>query len=109
MKRNYVQKIKYVLATLYLLFGYTHIIYYISYTVRITNKAEGWLYMIAVALFRYIVYVIINHVIIKRIVRHKVILLIEVLLFIAMLTLLISDLMYDHYIEIRYLKSIGEI
>ena len=77
----------------------------ISYTIRITNKPEGWAYMIAAALMYFIVYSIINHLIISKAISHKLLIIIEALLFVSMLTLIISDFKYEEYLHLKYIQS----
>ena len=77
----------YILSYLYIFIGYSYIIYYISYHIRITNKPEGWAYMIAVALIYFIIYSVINHIFISKVLSHKLLIIIEALLFVSMFTL----------------------
>lgn len=94
----------YLLSYLYIFIGYSYIIYYVSYNIRITNKLEGWAYMIAVALMYFIGYSVINHLLIKKILSNKLLIIIEVLLFVSMFTLVISDFMYEEYLHFKYLQ-----
>lgn len=61
--------------------------------------------MIAVALIYFIVYSIINHLLIRKVLSHKMLILVEVLLFFSMITLIISDFMYEDYLHFRYIQS----
>lgn len=105
MKKKTQNYIKYLLSFLYIFIGYCYIIYYISYHIRIVNKLEGWAYMIAIALLYFIGYSIINHLLIKRILSNKLLVIIEVLLFVSMFTLIISDFMYEEYRHLKYLQK----
>jgi hypothetical protein len=59
----------------------------------------GWFVMLSCALLCFIAYTAINHILIRRIVKsHKLLIIIEASLFIAMLTLVISNFMYESYI-----------
>lgn len=93
-----------ILSYLYLFVGFSYIIYYISYNIRITNKLEGWAVMVFVALLYFVVYVAINHILIRKLMSNRLLMIIEAFLFAAMLTLLISDLNYDHYRHLEYLQ-----
>ena len=98
MKKNVQQIIKYIFTYLYLILGYLYIIYYLSYNIRITNKPEGWAVLLLYVSLCFIAYMIINHIFIRRIISNKLLIIIEVLLFISMSTLTISDLMYEQYL-----------
>lgn len=98
------QIIKFIITYLYLFLGYSYIIYFLSYNIRIANKLEGWAYMIAIVLIYFIAYSIINHLFISRLLSHKLLLIIEALLFVSMLTLVISDFRYEEYLHFKYLQ-----
>ncbi|RLT75348.1 hypothetical protein D7V95_14290 [bacterium J10(2018)] len=103
MKRlNYLRKL---LSYLYIFTGFLCIIYYISYNIRITNKPEGWAIMLFNAVLCFIAYIAINHVFIRRIISNKFLIVIEALLFSAMLTLVISDVRYEAYLDQEYLRK----
>ena len=103
MKRlNYLRKL---LSYLYIFTGFLCIIYYISYNIRITNKPEGWAIMLFNAVLCFIAYLAINHVFIRRIISNKFLIVIEALLFSAMLTLVISDVRYEVYLDQEYLRK----
>lgn len=104
MKKNIRQNIKYIFAYLYLILGYLYFIYVISYTIRITNKPEGWAALLFFVLLCFIVYTAINHIFIRRIISNKLLIFIEVLLFFSMFTLVISDVMYEQYVHFRYIQ-----
>ncbi len=102
MKRlNYLRKL---LSYLYIFTGFLCIIYYISYNIRITNKPEGWAIMLFNAVLCFIAYIAINHVFIRRIISNRFLIVIEALLFSAMLTLVISDVRYEDYQHQKYLQ-----
>lgn len=87
---------------MYLILGYSYIVYYISYTIRITNKLEGWAVMIGIVLLYFLAYMGINHILIRRILSNKLLIIIDVLLFVTLLTIVISDWEYEAYLHIKY-------
>lgn len=93
---------KYLLSMMYLILGYSYIVYYISYTIRITNKLEGWAVMIGIVLLYFLAYMGINHILIRRILSNKLLIIIDVLLFVTLLTIVISDWEYEAYLHIKY-------
>jgi len=107
MKKKHQKYLLYILSYLYLFIGFSFIIFYISYDIRITNKPMGWAIMLFNALLYYIAYVAINHILIKRIINssNKLLIIIEALLFVAMLTLVISDLRYENYLHIQWFQK----
>lgn len=94
----------YILSYLYIFIGYSYIIYYISYSIRIANKPEGWALMLFFASLCFIAYSTINHILIRKIISNKLLIIIEALLFVAMLTLVISDFKYEDYRHLEYLQ-----
>lgn len=78
--------------------------YYISYSIRIANKPEGWALMLFFASLCFIAYSTINHILIRKIISNKLLIIIEALLFVAMLTLVISDFKYEDYRHLEYLQ-----
>ncbi len=104
VKKRRNKSILTILSYLYLFVGYSYIIYYISYYIRIANKPEGWVFMLFYALLCFGVYVVINHIFIRKIVPNKILIIIEVLLFVAMLILVISDLRYEVYRHLEYIQ-----
>lgn len=62
--------------------------------------------MLCVAVFYFIVYVALNHILIRRVISNKFLLMVEALLFVSMLTLVISDMSYEAFRHKRYLESI---
>lgn len=53
-----------------------------------------------------IVFIIVNHVIVKRVLSTKTLIIIEVLLILTVVTLIGSDLMYDECMHLKYLQSL---
>lgn len=104
MKMKTRNLIIHVLSYLYIFIGYSYIIYYISYTIRIANKPLGWAFMIAFAIAYFIVYAIINHLFISKILSHKLLIIIEALLFVSLFTLIISDIRYEEYLHLKYIQ-----
>lgn len=104
MKKNIRQNIKYIFAYLYLILGYLCFIYVISYNIRIANKPEGWAVLLFLVLLCFIVYTAINHIFIRRIISNKLLIFIEALLFFSMFTLVISDVMYEQYVHLKYIQ-----
>ncbi len=102
MKEKKHKRLLYVLSYLYIFFGFSYIINYISYHIRITNKPLGWVVLLFDTLVYFAVYIAINHILIRKVISSKLLLMIEALLFVAMLTLVISDLEYEIYLNYRY-------
>lgn len=106
MKSKFRRIIITILAYLYLIFGYSYIVYNFSFHVRITNKLEGWAVLVGETLLYIIVFVIINHILINRIIPKRLLIIIEVLLGITILTLIWSDFMYDEYLHFKYIQEL---
>lgn len=109
MKENVRKIIGIIIAYIYLLVGYSYIIYYVSYTIRITCKPLGWAMMLAIALMFFIAYVIINHILLRRILSKKLLVIVEVALLVSILTLVWSDISYEHCQHLMYLKRTAPV
>lgn len=83
-------------AYLFLLVPYMAIIFYFSFWVRITNKFLGWATLLIEILCYYAIYIVINHVIIRKFVPNKTIVIIETLLFLTVCTMCCSDVKYEN-------------
>jgi hypothetical protein len=98
MKKEHLNYLLKIISYLYIFIGYSYIILFVSYNICITDKPEGWAIMLFCALLCFIAYTAINHILISRIIKsHKLLIIIEALLFITMLTLVISNFMYESY------------
>lgn len=87
---------------IYLFIGFSFFIFVTSYCVREADKPLGYAFSLMGILFNYIVYVLINHIFIRKMISHKILFLIESLLLAAMVALMISDLLYiTHVLELR--------
>ncbi len=80
----------------YAFITYIAIIYNFSYKVRIVAKPLGDFILIVDTLIYLIVYMIINHIVIKRIIPQKILCIIEFILFITLCVLWWSDLMFEN-------------
>lgn len=106
METGIRQIIRNILVYLYIIFFYSYIIYNFSFHVRLTNKLEGWAILVGETLLYIIVFIIVNHVLVKRVLSTKALIIIDVLLILTVLTLIGSDLMCDEYIHLKYLQSL---
>lgn len=50
-----------------------------------------------------------KHILIRRVISNKLLIIIEVLLIVSMLTLIISDVRYEEYLHYKYLLSHPEM
>lgn len=98
------QIIKYIITYLYLFLGYSFIIYYLFFNVRIAENLEEWLAMMLFVLLFFIMYTAINHIFTRRVIAQKLLITIEALLLVSIFTLIISDLRYEQYQHNMYLK-----
>ena len=95
MKKNKQQIIKYI-AYLYLILGYSSIIFFLSYCLQTGTKPIGWLLIITMGLIYFIAYSAINHLLISKVLSNRLLIIIEVLLIASMLALIISDGIYEN-------------
>ncbi len=79
----------------YLFLVYIAIVYNFSYQIRIEGKPLGQFIVIPRTLGLFIAYTIINHLILRNVVSHKILLIIELLLFMTLCALWWSDQMVE--------------
>ena len=96
IKKNRYKIFKKVLAYIYLFLSYAAFVGYFSYSIRIANKPLGAFFLDLHVLCYFVVWTLLNHLILKKTVPHRVLLLIEILLFITLWTIFWSDLMYEN-------------
>ena len=99
-----LQKNKYIplitgISYAYLYISYIAIIYNFSYKIEIVAKPIGEFLLILYTLAYFIAYVAFNHIVIKKIIPRRILLIIEFILFITLCVLWWSDLKLEN----RYL------
>lgn len=94
MKWNICKFIKRLLALLYIICSYIFITYFLSYNILVVKgePLSQWLIVIGAALMFYVVYVIINHLVIKRVFSEKTIVVADVFLLVNILMMVVSSL-----------------
>lgn len=104
MKKDLRKYIYFIITFIYLMLVYSYIVYNFSLYVRITNKPLGWFLLIAQTLMYIIIFAIINHIFIKKILSWKLLIIIELSLLITIITLILSDHGYEVYLENKYIQ-----
>lgn len=94
MKKTIKDLMLKIFAYLYLIAGYIYIIYYYSYEVRIQDKPLGWFFLNVGILDLLAVYVLINHLLVKKVISNRTLFIIEAFLFITYVTIWWSDIMF---------------
>ena len=69
---------------------------FFSYKIRMLAKPIGLALLVVSTLGFYAVYIVINHLIIKKIISKKVLITIEILLLITLYALFESDIMFEN-------------
>lgn len=87
LNANVKNKIPTIGAYVYLYIMHILMIYYYSYHIRITNWPLGVLHLSACTLGYYMLYLIINHLFIKKHIPKRTLIIIESLLLITLLTI----------------------
>ena len=105
MEKKLCNYIKYLLSYLYIVIGYSCIFYFIAYYIRVEDEPFGWMIRQCEGLLLFIAYAAINHILMRKVISNKLLIIIETLLFVSMLTLIISDLRYEEYIHFKYIQS----
>lgn len=92
MSRNRNHLLKKGLAYLYLYAGYTFLCVYYAYSIRIAVKPISWFVISMFALGVYLLYVLINHLLIRIVIPHRILLIFDLVTLISLLSLFITDL-----------------
>ena len=99
MKKKLQKNLIIILAYLYIFIGFSYIIHFVSFnfqTVYNPLNTFGWPFVLFDALLYFIAYVIINHTLIRRVIKpYKLLKIIETLLFAAILTVIVTDLINE--------------
>lgn len=91
MKNLKMKRIKEVIAYIYLYACFVFFVFNFSYYLQISVKPLGSLMITVYFALLYIVFILINHLIIKRIIANKIILIIESILLLTLFALFNSD------------------
>ena len=92
ISRNRSYLFKKGLAYLYLYGGYAFLCMYYAYSVRIAVKPISWFIISMFALGVYLLYVLINHLLIRIVIPHRILLIFDLVTLIGLLSLFITDL-----------------
>lgn len=93
---------KYLLAYGYLILAFISTLYFFSYNLRVSPRPLGWIMSNLLALLIFIVYAIINHLFIKRVLNKELIVVVEILLFLSILATIISDVNVEKTYSLRH-------
>ena len=86
-----------LLSYLYIYIGFYYMIFLASFRVRLAPKPIGWVLIQLILFVVFIMYVAMNHILIRRMISNKLLLIIEALLFVSIGTLIASDVMWETY------------
>lgn len=96
MKSKHIKCLKKAIGYIYVYSSYIAMVYFFSYKIRMLAKPIGLALLVVSTLGFYAVYIVINHLIIKKIISKKVLITIEILLLITLYTLFESDIMFEN-------------
>lgn len=88
LKKNKWHYLKCFCSTLYLIFGFAGILYFLKNSLADCNYPIGALFVIGITILLYLAYFLINHMLIKNVFRHSILLLIETLLLVSILIIM---------------------
>lgn len=91
IKKNRMIIAKRFFAYFYLFAGFCFFSLYFSYNIRIAVKPLGYFLILTMAVGLFLLYVLINHLIIRRAVSHKILLIFDFIVFILLICIFISD------------------
>lgn len=95
--RYYIEKnwrrllIRFV-AFVYLFSGFTFFALYFSYNIRIAAKPLGYFLILMITQGLFLLYILINHLLIRIVVSHKTLLIFDLLTIIMLVCIFLSDL-----------------
>ena len=86
-----------ILSYFYLYSFISFLSMFLTYELRVAVKPFGWLLMMSIVLLSYIVYILINHLFLKKIVSYKYLIIFEYLSLIIIISLCISEFLVDNH------------
>lgn len=97
IKKNWrVLAIK-TIAFVYLFGTFCCMTLYVSYNVWVATKPLGYLFILLIITGAYLLYVIINHSIVRIVIPHRILLIFDILTFIMIISLMISELWIENF------------
>lgn len=91
IKKNRVILIERFIAYVYLYGVYSCMVLYLSYNVHIADKPLGWLLMTLRISGMYILYVIINHLLVWRVISGRILAVFDLLSLMTLICIFIAD------------------
>ena len=91
IKKNRVALAKRFIAYIYLYGLYSCMVMYLSYNIHIADKPLGWFLVTLKIWGMYILYVIINHLLVWRVVSGRILVVFDLLSLITLLCIFITD------------------
>lgn len=98
---RYIKKNRRILSIqfisfVYLFGAFCYITLFFSYNVRCAVKPLSYIIILMITLGIYLLYVIINHVIVRIVIPHKILLIFDVLAFLMLICVAVSDLWVEN-------------
>lgn len=87
--------LKKIIAYSYEYVVFISLMVYYAYHINEASKPLGLFFLSLIVFVIYVVYIAINHLFVKKIIAHKILLIIESLLLVALLSIFYSNIMYE--------------
>ena len=92
LKRNYIRILLHFLSYVYLYVGYIYIVIFVEYHIRDASRPIGYFLMLFYAILYYLIYLLANHIIVWRVINHKILFIFETLLFLTLVSIIFNEL-----------------
>lgn len=79
------------IALMYLFGGFSYMTLFFSYNVRIAVKPLSYFIITLIAMGIYLLYVVINHIIVRLVISHRILLIFDILALIMLISITVSD------------------
>lgn len=89
-KKRRILSVQFI-ALLYLFGGFSYMTLFFSYNVRIAVKPLSYYIITLIAMGIYLLYVIINHIIVRLVISHRILLIFDILALIMLISITVSD------------------
>lgn len=99
---NILNQLIKILTYFYLYFFISLLSAFLTYELRFAVKPFGWLLMMSIVLLSYIVYILTNHIFLKKIVKSKYLLFFDILSLIIIISLCISEFLAKNHYSCKY-------
>ena len=92
LKRNYIQILLHFISYVYLYFGFLYIVLYAIYNICGASRPIGLFLIFSYVMLFYLIYILINHIIVRCVIGYKILIVFDILLFLSLCSIILYEL-----------------